>query len=131
MNSGLLTCSDSNRLSTLGIAYRVRLGILEGNHSDGKVNLCLLGKVLILSYDVVEEIIINLEFISTLLEGNSENLLPLKRCGNIRRINLDHIVVTILLGRQNLECFRSISRSNNTIRYFSLNNQCGCFITGI
>ena len=85
----------------------------------------------VLSHYIWEEIIIDLQFISSLLKGNTKYILVFCRCRNIIRIDLDHIVITFLFLCKNLQCFRFISRCDHSIRHFSLDQSCRINIADI
>ena len=51
VNTALLTSTDTNGLTILYVAYRVTLGVLQGDEGDNQVALCLWGESLVLCGD--------------------------------------------------------------------------------
>ena len=92
----LLTGTDTDSLTILHVAYRVTLGIFQGDERDDQVALSLCSEVLVLGRDILEESwIIELHLVASLLEGNTEYLLVLDRSWHVVWINLDDAVGTL------------------------------------
>ena len=98
VDSGLLTCADTDRLTAACISDRVGLSILERDERDGKVVLCALGENLSLGGNIREQLVIYNEFVSALLECDSVNLLALDLSRNIVGVDLDYVVVALFLA---------------------------------
>ena len=77
MDPGLLPCSDTDRLSVFDITYGIRLRVLKGDHGDRQVDLRLICQLLILGHNICKEFIVNLKFVPSLLERNTEYILML------------------------------------------------------
>ena len=82
VNSGLLSCADTDCLTAFYITDRVGLCILKGDQSDRHIIAGRLRKLFVLCYDVCEQSIIDDKFISSLLESNAEHLLFLQSGGS-------------------------------------------------
>ena len=52
MDSGLLTCADTDCLTVNGVAYGVGLGIFERNERDDKVAFCAFGEFFVVCYNI-------------------------------------------------------------------------------
>ncbi len=57
-----------------------------------------LRNLLFLRHNIVEEMFIDHQLISSLLKCDSEHFLVLDRCRHIVRIDLDDIVIAVFLG---------------------------------
>ena len=77
MYPGLLPRPDTDRLSVLDIAYGIGLRILQSDHRNGKIDLRLFCELLILRHDICKELIVDLQLVPSLLEGNAEHILAL------------------------------------------------------
>ena len=131
MNSRLLSCTDADCLSLVCIAYRVRLSVLKSDKSYNKVTHCLLGKRLILGYDILEERRLNLKVVSSLLKGNSVYLLGLLLCGNVLGVDFNYIVITLLLRLEYLERLVGIAGSYNTVGNLTLDKECRSLVAHV
>ena len=98
VDPGLLACSDTDRLAAFDIADGIGLGILQSDHGDGQIDLSAFRQILVLCHNIIEEIRTDMKLISALLEGDTEDLLLLDRIRDISRIDLNHIVISLLLG---------------------------------
>lgn len=97
VDTRLLTCADTDRLTSACISDRVGLSILERDESDSKVVLCALGEILSLGGNIREQLVVYNEFVSALLECDSVNLLALDLSGDIVGVDLDYVVVALFL----------------------------------
>ena len=98
MDAALLSGTDADGLSVLHIAHAVALGVLEDDEGDDEISLGLITEVLVFCWDIREErIIVKLDVIAPLLEGNAENLSPCDGCGNVIWIYLDDIISAFAL----------------------------------
>ena len=98
VDTALLTSSDTNGLTVLYIAYRVTLSVLQGDKGDNQVALSLWSKGLVLSRHILEEcIVVELDLVAALLEGDAEYLLALDWLRYVCRINLDYVICTLAL----------------------------------
>ena len=80
MDTALLTSTDTDSLSVLNVADRVRLGIFQCYQGYHQVALSLGSEVLSLGRDVLEESVVSKVYlITSLLKGNAEALLCLHR----------------------------------------------------
>ena len=75
MYTRLLTCADTDRLTVYCVANRIRLSIFKGDECDDKISDRTLGDILILCNDIREQLAVDSEIISSLLEGYTEYLL--------------------------------------------------------
>ena len=78
-----------------------------------------------------EEIIIDLQFVSSLLKCDPIYILMFQRRRLIIRVNLDHIIVPLLLLFQDLQRFQLISRSDHPIGNFPLDQSGRIYVTDI
>ena len=92
MYSRLLTCTDTDCLTVLNIAYRVGLGIFESNERNKQVDLCVFWQFFVLGNDIVEQLFVDLQVVSSLFKGNTDTSLCSDFLWNIGRIDLDYIV---------------------------------------
>ena len=127
MHSGLLSGADSDRLSVLDEADGIRLGILQSDQRDLDITDRLRRKLFILRDHILKERIVNDKILASLLEGHAIDLLALQLGGLIGRIHLKDDIVPVLLGAENLKSLLCISRRNNTVRHFALNDG-GCIL---
>ena len=115
VDAALLAGSHADGLAVLHIAHGVGLGILEGDEGHDHVDLGLLGQVLVLRDDVGEQVLVDLEVVAALLEGDAENVLVLLGSGDIVRVDLHHVVVALLLGLQDLQGLVGITGGNDAV----------------
>ena len=60
MDTGLLSCSDSDRLSAFGVAYGIGLGIFQRDQGNDQVNLCFLRDFFVLCHHISKKILVDL-----------------------------------------------------------------------
>ena len=77
VDSGLLTCANTDCLSVNCIANGVGLGIFKGDKSNDEVALCSFEKLFVFCYYIFEKVLTNLELIATLLECDTEYFLAI------------------------------------------------------
>ena len=131
MNSRLLTCTDTDSLSIAYISHGVGLCVFQSNHSDCEVINCALRNVLVLCGTICEKLIVDNKLVSSLLKGNSVNLLALNGGGSIVRINLDDIICALALGLEDFQCFIIVPWSDYAVGYLALDNSRGRNIADI
>ena len=131
VDSGLLSSTDTDCLTILDIADRIRLGIFQGNQRNQQVMLLVFRQVLVLCYDVFQHAFINFQVISALFKGYAKYLFPFQCGWFIGRVNLNDVISALPLGFQDLECFRFIARCNDSVRNFPLNHLCSRNVTNI
>jgi len=119
VDSGLLSGTDADSLTALGEADGVRLCIFQSNERNDQVDLGVIRNIFILRNDIAEEVAVDGQFISALLEYDSEHLLMLDRIRSVFRIDPDNRVVSLFLCFQKLKRIRIVSRSNNSVGYLS------------
>ena len=71
--------------------------------------------ILVLRDDVGEQVLVDLEVVAALLEGDAENVLVLLGSGDIVRVDLHHVVVALLLGLQDLQGLVGITGGNDAV----------------
>ena len=127
VDTALLTGTDTDSLSVLHIAYRVRLSVLQGDEGDNQVALGLCCKSLVLGGNVLKQCrVVEFNLIASLFESDTKHLFALDGLRLIAGINLNHIISTLTLILQNLDCLRSIVGSNHTVAHLTLQNlRCG------
>lgn len=75
VNAGLLSGTETDDLSVLGIADGVGLGVLKGDGSDGQVNDGLLGELGVGGGDNLGEgLRVDLDVVASLRKGNTVDL---------------------------------------------------------
>ena len=132
MDAALLTCADADCLTVFHVADGVRLCIFQRDEGNDQVAFGLRGKGLVLRRNVLEEgIVVKLDFVASLLEGNAEDLLALNGLRLIVRIDLDHVIGTLALVLQDLDGLRGIVWGNHTIAHFALQDLGGGGVAGV
>jgi len=97
MYTGLLTCAYTDRLSILHVADRVGLCIFQGNQRYDHVDLRVIRQLFILSHDILQQLTVDCQIISTLLKGHAKYLFALHQSRYIIRIDFNDIVLAIFL----------------------------------
>ena len=132
MDTALLTGTDTNRLTVLHIADTIRLRILQSDEGDDQVALSLRGESFVLRGHILEEgIVVELDFVATLLESNTEHLLALDRLRHIAGVDLNHIIGTLALVLQNLDSLGGVVGSNHTVAHLTFQQFGRCGVAGI
>ena len=131
MNTGLLSGTDTDGLSALDIAYRVGLGIFQGDEGDFHIHQRLSRNLFLLCYDIGEKVTVHVELIAALFKSNAEDLLFLQGIWYVGRVDLDDIVVAFFLLFQNFKCFFCISWSNDTVGNLAFDELCGIRVADV
>ena len=131
VDSGLLSRANTDSLSVLREAYGIGLRIFQRNQRDNQVTLCIFRQFLVFCYNIIQQRVVNLEIVPSLLECYAVNLFFLLFLRHIVRVNLYNIIVPIPFAFQNFKRSVSISRRNNAIRNLTLNQPCRCFVADI
>ena len=131
MDTGLLSCANTDCLTILDIAYGVGLGIFQRNQRDQQVSLILFRNLLVVGDYIGQHLFVDLEEVVTLFKCNTEHLFPLQVCRTVCRVDLDDVISTLALGFQNLQSLRLIARCNDTVRNFTLDHLCSGNIADI
>ena len=116
MYTGLLSSTNTNSLTVLGIANRVGLSVLQGNQGDKQISLGCFVNNLILSRNVLQTFLIQLYSVPLLLKGNAEYFLLLQLSRLIGLVHLQYQIGALALALENLQSLWRIGWSNNTIR---------------
>ena len=131
MNTGLLSCTNTDCLSVFYKADRIGLCVFQNDQGNFKVSFSFLSKFFILCNNIGDQLIINSKFLTTLLKSNAKYLFVFQRFRNIILINLDHIIVALFLLFQDLKCFLCVSRRDNSVRNLPLDQHCRILVTYI
>ena len=70
MDTALLTGTHTDCLAVHGKAYGVGLGVLQGDQRDDQIDGRRLGDLLVCGNDILQQMLADLEIITTLLEGD-------------------------------------------------------------
>ena len=120
VDTRLLPCAATGRLTAACISDGVGLSILERDERDSKVVLCALGEILSLGGNIREQLVVYNEFVSALRECDSVNLLALDLSGNIVGVDLVYVVVALFLALEYLKSLRLVTWSEISGRYLSV-----------
>ena len=132
VNAALLSGTDTDGLSVLDVANRVRLRIFQRDEGDNQVALGLRCKGLVLRGDILKQgRVVELDFVAALLEGDAIDLLALDGLRFVCRVNLDDIVGSLALVLQNLDGLGGVVGGNDAVRDLALQQQGRCGITGV
>ena len=132
VDTALLSGADTDGLSVLDIAYRVALGIFEGDEGDDQVTASLIGEGLVLGRDVLKESgVVEAYLVASLLEGDTKDLLALDGRGLVVGVYLYHVVGTLALVAEHGESLVGITRSYHTVAYLALDEQGSSLVTHI
>ena len=115
VDAALLAGAYADGLSVLDVAHGVGLGVLKGDEGHDHIHLGLLGQVVVLGHDVGEQGLIDFEVVAALLEGDAEDVLVLLGSGDIVRVDLNHVVVALLLGFEDLQGLVGIAGGNDAV----------------
>ena len=115
-SAALLTGANADCLTVLHVAYRIGLGIFEGDEGNHQVAACLGREVLVCRGDVGEEcIVVEVDLVASLLEGDAIDHLALDRSRTIGGVHLNDTIGALALGLQDLECLGFVARGDDTI----------------
>ena len=131
MDSRLLSSTDADCLTILGIRNRVRLRVFQRDQRDREIQPLLRGKLLLLRDNIRKRLIRHLVIIPLLLEGHTENLLVFKLGRTVGRIDFDDIVIPLLLALQKLQSRIRVPWCNDSIRHFAVDDLCGRLVAHI
>ena len=131
MDTGLLSGTDADSLTVLDIAYGIGLGILQSDQCDLHIDQGTLRDLLVHSHDIGQQIAVDIQFVTPLLEGDAVYLLALDRSRLIGRIDLDDVVGAFFLLLQQFQCFIGVAGSDDTVGYLSLDQAGGIGIADI
>ena len=131
VDSGLLTCADTDGLTVFDVADRVGLGVFECNQADEQVDLCIFRQLFVLGNDILEQVGVNLQIVSTLFKGDTKHILVLDWLRNISRVDLDDVVGAFAFFFQDFQSLFGVARSDDTIRNLALDDSCGAGITNV
>ena len=107
VDTALLTSADTDGLSVLHVAHRVRLGVFQCDQCDNQVAFGLRCEGLVLRGHILKEgIIIEFDLVTALFEGDAEHLFALDGLRHVGGINLNHVVGTLALVFQDLDGLR-------------------------
>ena len=98
VDAGLLSCTDTDRLTIVSIAYRVGLCILQSDQGDHKVTLCGFREIFVGGDYICKNVIVDDKLVASLFKCDTENILVLKRFRHIFRIDIDGVVVYVPPG---------------------------------
>ena len=132
MDAALLSGTDADSLTILDVADTVALRVFEGDKSNDEIPLSCFWEVLIDSRDVLEESrVIQLHLVTALLKGYAKDLLALNRSWGIGGVYLDDVVSAFALVTKNLQRLICISRCNDAVAHFTLDDEGGCLVASI
>ncbi len=97
MNSRLLPCSDTDRLTAFYIADRVRLRIFQCNQGDLQIHHRLFRYVFIPCHYIRQKPSIDIQLIPPLFKCNTVYLFSFYLRRNIRSVYLNHIIIALFL----------------------------------
>ena len=95
VDSRLLSCSDTDSLTVLDIAYAVGLRVLQSDKRDKQIVLFVLRDILVFGYDIGQQLVVYVKLVSALFKRNAENLLSLDRVRNIIFIDFDDVICSL------------------------------------
>ena len=132
VDAALLTSTDTDGLTVLHVAYRVRLCVLQGDEGNNQVATCLFGECLVSRGYVLEERgVVQLYLVASLLEGDAKDLLAFDGRGLVRRVNLDDVVGALAFLAQNLQGFLCVAGRNDAVAHFALDDEGRCLVAGV
>ena len=115
MNTGLLSCADTDCLSVFDKADRIGLCVLQRDQRNFQIADRLCRQFPVLCYDVGKQFIVDRKFLTSLLECDAVNLLALKRCRTIVLVHLNYDVIPVLLGTEKLQRLICIARCYHAV----------------
>ena len=132
MDTALLAGTNTDSLTVLHIAYRIRLRIFQSDKGYHQITFRCFREILIPSRNIRKEFIsIQLYLITSLLKRDTKDILMFNRGRLIAGTYLNHIVSSFTLFPQDSQCFVRIPRSNNAIRDLAVNKTCSSLVAHI
>lgn len=129
VNAGLLASADTDHLTVLGVANRVRLGVLESDGGHGKIALGVLGDGGGLGGDnLLERLGGDLAVVAALHESLAEHLAVLVLGGLEAEVGLEHNEATLLLGLEDLKGIVIVAGGHDTVTHLSLEHHGGILV---
>jgi len=118
VNSGLLSSTETNNLSVVGVANRVALSVLKSDGSDGKITGSALGErsSVLRGDDGAEVLGSDLNIVAVLLEVDTVNGTGLGSRGVVLGVDLEDEVSATLLLLEDLKSGILVTRGNDTVR---------------
>ena len=98
VDAALLAGPHADGHAVLHIAHGVGLGVLQGDEGQEHVVLGLLGQNLVLGDDVLEHLLVDVQAVVALLEGDAVDIPALDGGGLIAGVDLHHVVAPLALG---------------------------------
>lgn len=128
----LLARTDADHLAISGIAYRVRLGILQRYGRNLQIPQSVRAEFLVLGDHIREQVRIDLHVVSTLLQRQPEDRSGLD-CVRLVFVHVEsqHTVIAALLLAQNVQCFWLVAGRDNTVRDLAADDSGGDHIADI
>ena len=90
--------ADADGLSLLHIADGIGLGVFQSDQGDLHIDQGGFWNVLILCYDMGEQILVDVQLVSPLFKSNAIHLLAFDGGGLIGGIDPDDIIISLFLG---------------------------------
>ena len=126
VDAALLSCTDTDGLTVLDVAHRVRLGIFERDKSNHEVATSCIRNLLIGSRDVLEKsIVVKIDLVASLFKGNTEDHLALYWSWLVFRIDLDYAISTLALCLKHCESLWLKTWSDDTVAHLTV-DELGC-----
>ena len=124
VDAALLPGANADGLTVLDVADGVALGVLERDEGDAQVTLGLLGKRLVASGDILEEVVARkVDLVAPLLEGDAVDLLVLDGGGAIVGVDADDVVRALALLAQDGQRLVREARRDDAVAHFALDEQ--------
>ena len=131
VDTALLARAHADSLAVFDVADGVGLGVFERDERDDHVDLCLLGKLVILGDDVRKQRLVDLKIVPALLEGDAEHIFVFLRCGNVFRIDLNDVIAALFLCSEDLKRFIGIARGDDAVGDLFLEIQGGRLVADV
>ena len=132
VNAALLSRTDTDGLSVLGVAHGVALRIFQRDERNAQVADSLGREGLVVGRNVFKEGIGGeVDVVASLLEGNAEHLLALQRFGAVVGVYFKDAIRALALGAEHFEGFFRKVGGNHAVAHFALDEQCSGKVAGI
>ncbi|KAH3665931.1 hypothetical protein OGAPHI_004120 [Ogataea philodendri] len=131
VDSGLLSGTQTDHHTVLGVADRVGLGVFQSDGSHSQIDGSLLGQVGVLGNELLERRRVDDGVVSLLLQSDSVNLSGLCRLWCVIRIDLQNTVLSTLLFLENLKGGWLVAWSNHTVTDFFGDDRGGWHIDNV